>query len=374
MNYLIFEYKFEGHYLEYITYLLKYASTYLEEDVIHLVLSSAYKNSQLPVSEKFKYHYLTDEELNLMNKSGKLSIITHSFHRCKILSRHILKYHIDKTILLNSIDYIFGISLFTPKNTKISAIEYIIPRWRPNTISVSKKLEDRVRLWLYSNTSQLRNLFLLNDEDSAKLYNQIYKCSKFHFLPDPISTLLIDQKSDPNDKIVLLHAGRFRKEKGTFEIFEALKKLSPEERGKFKFILCGGSEIQEDFNRAVKEVKDLEKIMEVEFYPGFVDENFLHQLYRQADLILIPYHNYFQSSGNLGHAASYGKPVVGPGQGLLGNLIRKYKLGYTLEKLDYESLVSTLRYYLANRDKCDHNFEDYVRRCDPEEFARALFQ
>lgn len=373
MNYLIFEYKYEGHYVEYIRYLLTYAENYLSNAIIHLVLSSPYKKSELPQSKNFLYHYLTEHELNLINKAGKLSIITRSYYRCKILSRYILKYNIDKIILLNSIDYIFGLSLFTPKNSNFSAIEYIIPRWRPTTIPLSKRIEDRVRLWLYSHTPQLRKLLLLNDEDSAKIYNQTYKCSKFHFLPDPIATLPIERKAKTNDKIVLLHAGRFRKEKGTFEIIESLKKLLPEEREKFKFILCGGSEIKEDFTRAAKEMEKLKKLMEVEFFPGFVKENFLHQLYMEADLILIPYHNYFQSSGNLGHAASYGKPVIGPGQGLLGYLIRKYKLGYTLKELNSDSIASVLRFILANKDKLNYNFEDYVRRCSPKEFARIIF-
>ncbi len=373
MRYLIFEYKYEGHYVEYIRYLLTYAKTYLPDDIIHLVLSSSYKKSNLPQSDNFLYHYLTDDEVSLINKTGKLSILTHSYYRCKTLSRYILKYTIDKTILLNSIDYIFGISLFTPKKSNISAIEYIIPRWRPTTIPLSKKLEDRVRLWLYSHTPQLRKLFLLNDEESAKIYNQTYKCSKFHFLPDPIEALPVKRKAKANDKIVLLHAGRFRKEKGTFDIIESLKKLLPEEREKFKFILCGGSEIKEDFERATKEIEHLEKMMEVEFYPGFVKEDFLHQLYINADFILIPYHNYFQSSGNLGHAASYGKPVIGPGSGLLGYLIRKYNLGYTLEELSPDSIVRVLRRILANGGKPNYNFKDYVTRCNPKEFARIIF-
>ena len=44
----------------------------------------------------------------------------------------------------------------------------------------------------------------------------------------------------------------------------------------------------------------------------------------------MPYHITNLSSGVIGYAALFGKPVIGPSKGLLGHLINKYQLGETV--------------------------------------------
>ena len=376
MRYLIFEYQYEGHYIEYIRHILWYAKEYQPCDEFHIVVPNKYEKhlDSFPTSDKIFFHFLSDKILKRLSKTGKLSIITHSFVRCRTVAEYIKHYNIDKTILITSINYLFGIGLIIPQNSYISAIEYIIPRHRPDNISSLKKLEDRFRMWTYSHTKQLKNIFLLNDEDSAEIYNNNYRTSKFKFLPDPIDCIVNSNEYSAisNRRITILHAGRFRKEKGTFDIFEALRLLDDNERSKFKFILCGESIVPEDNERAKKEILDLSNIMDVEYHPGFVSEKFLHNLYVRSDYVLMPYHNYFQSSGNLGHAASYRKPVIGPGDGLLGNLIEKYSLGITLESLDATGIVKALRKILTSSNSKSYRFNDYVRRCSPYDFSRIL--
>ena len=361
---------------EYIRHILNYANENHQNDEFHIVVPNNYEKhlASFPSSDKFIFHYLSDKTVKQLLKPGKLSVIIHSVVRCKVVARYIKQYSIDKTILITSINYLFGIGLILPKDSYVSAIEYIIPRHRPDNISSFKKLEDRFRMWTYSHTKQLKNIFLLNDEESAEIYNKNYGTSKFKFIPDPIDCLV---RSHPHTdksshKITILHAGRFRKEKGTFDIFEALRLLNDNERSKFKFILCGGSIIPEDNERAKNEILELDKIMEVEYHPGFVSEEFLHSLYERCDYVLMPYHNYFQSSGNLGHAASYRKPVIGPGVGLLGNLIEKYSLGIALESLDATGIVKALRKILTSSNSKSYRFNDYVKRCSPSDFSRIL--
>jgi hypothetical protein len=59
---------------------------------------------------------------------------------------------------------------------------------------------------------------------------------------------------------------------------------------------------------------------------------------------LIPYKNSEQSSGVLGYAAQFNIPVVGPSSGLLGKLIKKNKLGYTINDITSASLA----YFISN--------------------------
>lgn len=375
MKYLIFEYQYQGHYLEYVRHILTYASKHLPEDEIYLALPEAFdrhvKNGELPHSSKFKYCYFTDDELASFQSTGKFAQFNQSYNLCKKLSALIKQYSIDRTILITAIPFILAMCIVLPRKAYVSAIEYIIPRRRLDCASSYKRCEDRFRMWLYAHTPQLKRLFLLNDEESAEYYNRKFHTDKFKFLPDPVDCVVEKTEAGKDNKIVLLHAGRFRREKGTFIIIEGLKKLTPQEREQFKFILCGGSSVKEDEENAVKSMSELGKIMDVEFYNGFVKEEFLHELYNRADYVMIPYSVYYSSSGNLGHAASYEKPVIGPAQGLLGHLIEKYNLGLTLEALDSDCIARVLRKVLEGQHS-KHGFKEYAERCSPSQFSNIL--
>lgn len=375
MKYLIFEYQYQGHYIEYVRHILNYASQHLPEDEIYLALPETFdkhvKNGDLPGLSRFKYCYLTKDELASFELKGKFAQFTQSYNLCKKLAELIRHYSIDRTILITAIPFILAMGTVLPHNAYVSAIENIIPCRRLDCASRYKRYEDRFRMWLYAHTPQLKRLFLLNDEDSAEYYNKKFHTDKFRFLPDPVDCVVEKTENRRESKIVLLHAGRFRREKGTFIIIEGLKKLTSQEREQFKFILCGGSSLKEDEERAVESMSELGKIMDVEFYNGFVKEEFLHELYNRAHYILIPYSVYYSSSGNLGHAASYGKPVIGPYQGLLGHLIRKYNLGLTIESLDSDSIVKALRKVLESQPS-EYGFKQYADRCNPTQFAQIL--
>jgi hypothetical protein len=58
---------------------------------------------------------------------------------------------------------------------------------------------------------------------------------------------------------------------------------------------------------------------------------------------LIPYKATAQSSGVLGYAAQFKRPVVAPNEKLLGKLVRKYHLGYTLKSSNSEDIAIFLR-------------------------------
>ena len=377
MNYLIFEYQIEGHYIEFFRHLLNYAITHKKKDIFFIASSYLLKkwvdDSYFPESENFKFIYLNKKIVDKLNRSGKIGNLYASIYRCKILKQLINKYSINKTILITLVKFFPFLPLIISRRSYISGIEYIIPYWRKNIISVPKRFEDKFRIWLYAHASALKNVYLLNDDKTPEIYNKDYNTNKFKFLPDPIDCLVTPQiLNKKDDKIILLHAGRFRKEKGTFLITTALKELTDQERKKIKFILCGSSIIKEDNDRAFRDMAELSSIMETEFYNDFVQEGFLHSLYVKSDFILIPYFNYYQSSGNLGHAASYGKPIIGPSQGLLGYLIDKYNLGYSLHNLDVDSLVIILKKIINNPFIGNYNYNEYVKRCCPDRFAEIL--
>lgn len=373
MRYLIFEYQYGGHFIEYIRHLIDYAKDNIKEDSFYFVVPNNYKkhldNHEFNSADNIQFIFMSEEErIKCQNKDSYFNIFK-AFSRCRIIRHYINLLNIQKLILLTSINYVFGLQ-FLPSHVSINAIEYIIPL-RRDVVSWRTKISDKLKMRLYAHNSRLKNLFLLNDEESAKIYNNIYRTQKFKFLPDPIDCMVSATEDNlHHNKITLLHAGRFRKEKGTFDIINAMKLLPDAIRQKFKLVICGCSPIKIDNTKVIEEVAELKKIMDVEFYNSFVSPEFLHSQYNRADIILIPYRNFAQSSGNLGHAASYGKPVIGPGQGLLGHIIRKYKLGYCLGTLSPESIATTLSE--IKPESKEYGFKAYADLCSPRLFSHLL--
>lgn len=381
MKIMVFEYQYGGHFIEYLQYLISYAKN-LKNDQLFLVLPYKYKqhvdSGDFTLSDNTQIVYMTDAEIRrCKNGNSAFADFILSFWRCRIVQRYAKSLKADRIILLTAINYIFAVKHVISRRFNISMIEYFIPRRRSKNQSWRSKQLDKIRYYLFVNIKHLKKVFLLNDAESVKFYNAKYKTDKFAFLPDPID-VVVSNKEDvatgrKEEKIILLHAGCFRKEKGTFAIIEALRMLPTDIRDKFKFILCGSSTIDEDNRRAVEEMRDLAGLMDTEFYNSFVPAEFLHKQYQRADYILIPYQNSAQSSGNLGHAASYGKPVIGPKEGLLGHLIESYKLGYCLEALAPESIAALLT-EIARGDKRSFEFEKYTSMLEPRVFSKLLLE
>ena len=88
----------------------------------------------------------------------------------------------------------------------------------------------------------------------------------------------------------------------------------------------------------------------VKFFVFFVFcyYEFLYNFCYSCDCILIPYKNPNQSSGVIGYASLFQKPVIGPSQGLLGRLIKEYKLGDTIDNISPSCLKSAVLLTICN--------------------------
>ena len=62
-----------------------------------------------------------------------------------------------------------------------------------------------------------------------------------------------------------------------------------------------------------------------------------------CDVILTPYKRINTSSGAIGYAAQFKKPVIATGGGLLGKLVNKYHLGVLISDVSGESIADGIR-------------------------------
>ena len=143
--------------------------------------------------------------------------------------------------------------------------------------------------------------------------------------------------------VIYSHFGALDERKGTLEILKAISLSNLTLKDKYNFIFAGkvNSSIKYEFYQLIDQLKNKAVI---HVYDEFVDSDFIASLCSASNYLLIPYANVCQSSGVLSYAAQFKVPVIGPKLGLLGKLIKRYRMGYLLEDGSSNSIKNFLNF------------------------------
>ena len=164
---------------------------------------------------------------------------------------------------------------------------------------------------------------------------------------------------------VLLAIGGTREYKGLNYLLDALKKVSKD----FHLLIAGSEEF------FTKEFID----KEIETYSNKVttilhqltDEEFMDCL-QMSDWIVLPYKKTFTgASGPLAEGVKYGKRIIGVDTGSIGELIRKYNLGYCFEAENVEDLRKKINLAIDADTKIDELYCQYQNALNPDSFYRS---
>lgn len=139
-----------------------------------------------------------------------------------------------------------------------------------------------------------------------------------------------------SNKPVLLALGGTRKDKGLDILLEALDSVKEpfhllvagaEQNIKREYIIKASSSYTEDTTILLKYLSEYE----------------LKACYSACDYIVLPYRKIFDgASGPLAEGVAYGKTIIGPSHGSIGQIIKDNHLGKCFETEDVNSLVKTI--------------------------------
>lgn len=225
----------------------------------------------------------------------------------------------------------------------------------------------------------LKRVYLLNDEESCGYLNSKMNTSVFRYLPDPIQSIDplpgydvrreygVDEK-----KKIFLHFGSLSIRKGTFEILDSITSINKNVLSDISFFFIGvpDKSIAQALSEKIDYYKNNYSAQIISDYT-YVSDSKMKSLFDQADVVLMPYKNIESSSGVLGLAAASGKIVVGPNKGLVGALIEKYSLGYTLNEISPNSIGAAVN-RLFRCDFLDGKFADYVEERSVDLFCSSI--
>jgi glycosyltransferase involved in cell wall biosynthesis len=175
-----------------------------------------------------------------------------------------------------------------------------------------------------------------------------------------------------SERMVFLHLGTTRPEKGLKDACDALLRLDPALLGS-ACLLRAGRVDKSDF-RALESLKDRGAAQLIDRY---VEEQELGLCYAAADWVLLPYRNQKESSGVLVHAAANKRPVIASDYGIIGNATKEYSLGHVFAHGSVAALSVVLEHVISNREKVswpEQGMVEFANLNSPGAFQMTLVE
>lgn len=373
---LIFDTSIDGHHLEYLHHLYV-AEENKDKDIVFCIpegFKRVKENFEWPSKENVSFHFLPDKVCEYLKGLGRIQFARRA---TALLKKSCDEVKPDSVFLISILQLLPFLPLaFIGRKEKISGIIYKIYLYSWKNYSLIEKLFETIRFMFLRLSKNIKTIFVLNDEVSARRLNMVWNCKKFVSLPDPFQSKAQDISFDKpllnTTKIKVLHFGGLARRKGTLEIMKAIEELCANNKAApYQFVFAGkvNSDIREDFYNSYNKLKDQCDLLVMDKFCSYEE---LDELCRECDIILAPYQNVHSSSGVIGYAAKFHKPVVVPNDGLLGKLVRKYKLGVAINNLDTTSLYKllTTRKAIPTDEKLE---DEYIKVNSVDNFNRVIY-
>ncbi len=371
---LIFETSVSGHRLEYIHHLYTKAIDYPENSFVFTL-----PKDFLDVKDKFTWPEASNIAFHLFEEKFQFSTsyIVGSFKVSRFLRSIINEFNIDKVFLISMMHLLPVLAFVLPRKVKLTGIIYTIYLYTWKDTPRFKRRKEAFKYLLLAKMSRFKNIFILNDEASTRYLNRLFKTNKFLFLPDPFVPIEQDHLCNlrkelniPTTKKVFLHFGGLTHRKGTLEILKAIELMSEKELEDKCFIFAGKvyEVIKEQFYQLFNQQSKRGQLI---CFDKFCDYSFFGSLCLSSDYILTPYKDTAQSSGMLGFAAQFNKPVIAPRENLIGKLVKRYNLGITLNQVDALSLASIIKSLNSTADREKPN--SYLKVNNIDSFTNVIF-
>ena len=251
-------------------------------------------------------------------------------NECKIV--HINSSMINKSILKNLVILIFA---------KFFLKKCIFQFHGGEPADISKLFKFYLRLIV--NLSD-KVLVLTDDQIKIKQYLKEVKRGKIEKIPNFVDTNYSISEKDINLKrLNFLFVGRIIREKGVYEIVEAVKKLSKEDFI-FSISIMGDGPELENLKKLVKNL-DLDRYF---VFHGFVkNDGIKRNIYLASHLMVLPsYKEGFPYA--ILEAMSYKMPIISTKVGAISDMVEHDVNGFLIPERSVSPLVEKMKFFILN--------------------------
>lgn len=389
-NALIFSSSFDGHRQVYVFVMAKI----LEESGFNIIVAG---NTQQKIFNSFYIDKLkNDRKVKIIDTSsyaeGGLNITLPEFKNLQA------RFQVDLTIFAEADNHIslLASQVFKTKGRLKGKVVGIFMRpfyyYRKNDLLNKLKLlkhlssrwntDEKLFYEFFLKRSSLLDVSLSIDE------NFVSNHPNFKWLPDVFqkyAEMIIkpDEKSAQRGWIEKLKAFK-EKNKDRFSFlyfgtaqyrrgYDILLKLAEETGG--CFIHCGlrdaNAKFSYDINAIISTLKSEDRFFETNEY--IEDPLCIEYFFKSVSHLVLPYRDFYGSSGVMLQALEYGIPVLAPDMGIIGHRIKKYHLGITYSTLIKDSLKIEFNRFKSMDPKIfETDIKTYMNFQSTEQLKMAL--
>ncbi|SEM55696.1 Glycosyltransferase involved in cell wall bisynthesis [Prevotella sp. ne3005] len=378
-TYLIHSQTIGGHQLEYLHHLYLGA---LERpsDRFFFAVPSRFTID----SAKLEWPEAEHIQILVMNPEDEVpsdcGLLSKGWRNSKTIRKYVRQYHVTDVVVITLMEYLPFLPLFLHRRVRVCGIIYRIYLYEWQHESRLMRWQDAFKYFLLSRFRVFHRVLMCNDSVSAHYLNRLFHTTKFRYMPDPVGALqgyagrsIREELGISQSDKVFLHPGSMNCYKNTLGILRALYSMDRSDLQNMVFIFAGQvkKDIKEDFEFLYKKVNTKVHLVLLEGYLPFEK---MADLFETCDYVLIPYLAKGQSSGIVGHAVYYGKPVIVVGKGVIGKIVRKWRLGHLLRDSSEGSICWILRYLMNNTPEYSMKREDYLTGHSIEKFNHAIYE
>jgi len=212
-----------------------------------------------------------------------------------------------------------------------------LPRW-------SERFKAMRKSWLLRQVlrnSSLEFLFCLDPFAVEYIEGHFQTQARIVHLPDPVmirpdsgdkADMLRSELGIEKGRRVFLLLGCLDRRKGVRQLLESLWRLSEDITRQSCFVLTGPVEkaLKQDVDQLISQLRQSSPA-QIVLVDRFVPDQQVQDYYHLADVVLATYQRHMGMSSALVRAAFAGKPVLSANYGLMGELVRRRRLGITTD-------------------------------------------
>lgn len=363
-----------GHHLEYLNHLYKKAVSTSDTSFVFVVPEQFEKTKvrfEWPQCNNVTFDYIND---NRVSELRQYSGLKYCYLVSKLAKYYINKHKANEVFLISLINFVLFLPYMISRKAQISGILYYVYLYDWVKLGWKKRIEQILMFLVMTRKKNFGKLYVLNDSSAVAYLNKLYKTDRFSYIPDPVAFSDLPNGSStshmslPQDTKVFLQCGMMSGRKMTLQILEMIMALPEEEKLFFLFTGKIQNDIKEKFYHLYPIAKEKHNIFVKDCHLSYEEMSYFLNI---SDCVFILYDNAAQSSGFLGHAALHRKPVIAYNEGMIGKLVRKYHLGFTVSGEGPENLSHDIQ-KIANKP---YKVSDlYIKTHRISDFTSTLFE
>ncbi|MDB9493415.1 glycosyltransferase [Spirulina major CS-329] len=400
---MLFDLSVFGHHPSYMETLINYWHQQRLPGDLDFVVSSRFPEvhpetialAQSLAPDRIHFHPITAaEEASLSPRTNGWTRAKRNFDEWQLLVNYCDRLQPDHCLILYFDTCILPLFFGKTAPVPVSGI-YFRPTFHYRTFSgyipspkaTVQEWREKILLSRVLRHPRLETLFSL-DRYAVDGLNRFNPKTQIVPLADPVqplppsdltrSQLLENLAIDPQRCVFLLF-GALTSRKGIFPLLAALLQLSDQDCERITLIFAGEASVEDAtvLQAKIAEVCAAKPMVQIVGDYRFLPFDELQGYLQSADVILAPYQRHVGMSGILVWAAMVQRPVLSSDYGLMGELVRRYRLGLAVDSTQPEAIAAGFRTFLnqdpnpvGDRDQMQA-FADLNRA---DRFAATIFQ